>query len=274
MGAPHFRVGEPTGRSLDAANQGIAPEGREPVALPPFELRALRIANVGWGAGWKLEPAPMRRGWMDAQPYAYQCPPLAVANQWGWQILCPTDLLVAWDGTPDPAGVRVRIDPRYSAAIKSQFGQGIVTFGPPWLFRTPPGWNLHAKGPSNHWKPNCVALEGVVETWWLPYTFTLNWKIVSPGIVGFARGEPLGQLVPVPHATFQQATVVESPITSDPEAEAGLLRWQAERQRRANEKVTTHHLYRKAEGVADHIVRVGVPTVEHKGWDKPPPPAP
>ena len=38
------------------------------------------------------------------------------------------------------------------------------------------------KGPSNHWKPNCAPLEGVVETWWLPYTFTLNWKIVSPRI--------------------------------------------------------------------------------------------
>src|SRR5207247_1680535 len=139
-----------------AQDKGVAaePEAGESRVLAPFVLKALRIDNVGWGANWALEPAPMRRAWMDAQPYAYQCPPLAVANQWGWQILCPTDVLVAWDGTPDPPGVRIRVDPRYSAAIKSQFGQGIVTFGPPWLFRTPTGWNLHVKGPSNHWKPN------------------------------------------------------------------------------------------------------------------------
>ena len=105
-------------------------------------------------------------------------------------------------------------------------------------------------------------LEGVVETWWLPYTFTLNWKVITPGVVTFARGEPLGQLVPVPHATFRNASAIEAPLSTDPEAEAGLLHWQAERQRRAQEKVTTHHLYRKAEGIEDHLVRVPVPALK------------
>lgn len=260
MNGPHHRPGPAVDPRGDPVAAGPAAGG----ALAPFWLRALRIANVGWGAGWVLEPAPMRRGWMDAQPYAYQCPPLTVANQWGWQILCPTDVAVAWDGAPEPAGVRVKVDPRYHAAIKSQFGQGIVTFGPPWLFRTAPGWNLLAKGPSNQWKANCAPLEGVVETWWLPYTFTLNWKLVAPGVVTFARGEPLGHLVPVPHATFQGANAVEAPLGSDPEAEAGLLHWQAERQRRAQEKVTTHHLYRKAEGIEDHLVRVPVPELKRR----------
>ena len=217
---PHFRAGnapDPQHKLAQAPapapawDQDVAVEPADDEALAPFALRALRIANVGWGAGWVLEPAPMRRGWMDAQPYAYQCPPLTVANQWGWQILCPTDVAVAWDGSPEPAGVRVKVDPRFSAAIKSQFGQGIVTFGPPWLFRTSAGWDLLAKGPSNHWKANCTPLEGVVETWWLPYTFTLNWKIITPGVVTFTRGEPLGQLVPVPHATFRHATARSRP---------------------------------------------------------------
>jgi hypothetical protein len=263
MSGPHIRVGSgtPAGPQPDAAaDVPVEPKGQEPLrSLAPFELRALRISDVGWGANWSLQPAPMRRAWMDAQPYAYQCPPLAVANQWGWQVHCPTDVLVTWDGSPDPPGLKVEVDPVYASAIKSQFGQGIVTFGPPWLFRTPPGWDLLVKGPSNDWKPNGAPLEGIVETWWLPYTFTINWKVVKPGVVGFARGEPIGLLVPVPHGTFQGATAIEAPIHSDPEAEAGLLRWQAERQRRASEKVTAHHLYRKAEGITDHLVRVPVP---------------
>jgi hypothetical protein len=225
-------------------------------------LKALRITTGGWGADWVLEPAPMRRGWMDAQPYAYQCPPLTVANQWGWQILCPTDLRAAWDGSPEPSGVEVTVEARFRPAIKSQFGAGIVTFGPPWLFRTSPGWDLYAKGPSNHFKANCSPLEGIVETWWLPYTFTLNWKILTPGVVDFARGEPLGLLIPVPHATFRGATAIEAPLHSDPEAEAGLRRWHKERQRRAGQKVTTHHLYHRAEGIVDHIVRVPVPRLQ------------
>src|SRR5206468_8221717 len=140
---------------------------------------------------------------------------LVIANQWGWQILCPTDVRVTWDGSPALEGLRVEVAPQYTPAIKSQFGSGIVTFSPPWLFRTPPGWDLYAKGPSNRWKTNCVPLEGVVETWWLNYTFTLNWKVVEAGEVAFARGESLGQLIPVPHATFEGAEASESPIIAD-----------------------------------------------------------
>jgi hypothetical protein len=199
---------------------------------------------------------------MDQAPSAYQCLPMVVANQWGWQVLCPTDVRVHWDGSEGPSGVRVEVDPRYAVGVKSQFGSGIVTFSPPWLFRTPPGWDLYSKGPGNRWKVNCVPLEGVIETWWLNYTFTLNWKVVEPGAVEFARGESLGQLVPVPHGTFQGSTAVEAPIAfAEPEAAAEFVRWLEERRRIARDPVTTHHLYRKAEGVEDHLVKVGVPPV-------------
>jgi hypothetical protein len=177
---------------------------------------------TGWGEGWGLRPSPARRGWMDDQTNAYQCLPLVMANQWGWQVLCPTEVRVTWDGTPGPDGLRVEVEPQYTPAIKSQFGSGIVTFSPPWLFRTPPGWDLYLKGPSNRWKLNCHPLEGIIETWWLNYTFTINWKLIEPGTVVFAGGESIGQLVPVPHATFEEATALEAPI--------GLLEPQAARE--------------------------------------------
>ena len=79
-------------------------------------------------------------------PHAYKCLPLVMANQWGWQILCPTDVVVTWDGDPGLAGLQVEVAPQYQPAIKSQFGAGIVTFSPPWLFRTPPGWDLYSRG--------------------------------------------------------------------------------------------------------------------------------
>ena len=118
----------------------------------------------------------------------------------------------------------MEVSPQFEPAIKSQFGAGIITFSPPWLFRTPPGWDLYLKGPSNRWKPNCVPLEGVIETWWLNYTFTLNWKLVQPGTVVFRQGESLGQLLPVPHFTFENATAIEAPIgLLEPKASEELL---------------------------------------------------
>jgi hypothetical protein len=232
-------------------------------ALVPFSLKALRVVKDGWAEGWRLRPAPARRHWMDQQPYAYQCLPLVVANQWGWQVLCPTDVRATWDGGPRSDAVRVEVAPQWAPAVRSQFGSGIVTFSPPWLFRTPPGWDLLAKGPGNRWKENCLPLEGIIETWWLNYTFTLNWKIVAPGTVSFAKGESLGQLVPLPHRTFDGADAFEAPINHvEPEAGAELLRWRAERRRAAARGELTHRLYRRAEGIEEHLARVPVPEVE------------
>jgi hypothetical protein len=229
----------------------------------PLGIKALRILNHGWGEGWGLRPSPVRRAWMTEHPTAYQCLPMVVANQWGWQVTCPADVRVTWDGSASASGLLVEVDPRWAPAIKSQFGRGIVTFSPPWLFRTPPGWDLYAKGPGNRWKANCTPLEGVIETWWLNYTFTLNWKLIEPGEVSFARGESLAQLVPVPHATFQDASAIEAPINAvEPEAGADLLRWLEERKRIAATNRPTHRLYLKAEEVEGHLTKLSVPPFE------------
>lgn len=242
---------------------GATDSRTEPIALPRLDFKALRLMPCGWGEGWGLRPSPARRHWMDEQEYAYHCLPLVMANQWGWQILCPTDVRVTWNGGRALEDLRVEVAPQYEQAIKSQFGAGIVTFSPPWLFRTPPGWDLYLKGPSNRWKPNCHPLEGVIETWWLNYTFTINWKLAEPGTVIFARGESLGQLVPVPHATFEEAGAIEAPIgLLEPDAARELLEWLERRVRLVGQSRPVHHLYRKAEGIDDHLRKVGVPAVK------------
>jgi hypothetical protein len=230
----------------------------------PLELKALRVvAPEGWGGGWSLRPSPQRRHWMNENPNAYHCLPLVMANQWGWQVLCPTDVRVTWDGSLGVSGLTVAVNPRFAATIKSQFGSGIVTFSVPWLFRTPPGWDLYVKGPSNRWKANCAALEGVVETWWLNYTFTLNWKIVEPGTVGFAAGESLAQLVPVPHATFDDSRAMEAPLgLAEPLAAEELLKWRQARRDIAGQALNVHSLYRRAEGVEGHLRQLPVSRVE------------
>ncbi len=235
--------------------------------LPAFKLEALRILPDKWANGWELRPCPVRRGWMDQNTHAYQCLPLVVANQWGWEVLSPTDVKVAWDGGERPTALSVQVDPQFAPAVKSQFGSGIVTFSPPWLFRTPDGWDLYCKGPSNRFKANCAPLEGIIETWWLNYTFTLNWKLIEPGEVRFEKGESLAQLVPVPHQTFAGSSARESPIgLAEPEAAKEMLEWLAERRRIRGEASTTHSLYRSAEGVENHLTKVGVPKVVP--WDE------
>lgn len=50
--------------------------------------------------------------------------------------------------------------------VVSHFGAGVVTFTVPYLFRTPPSYNLHVRGPTNMPKDGIYPLEGIVETDW------------------------------------------------------------------------------------------------------------
>jgi Family of unknown function (DUF6065) len=258
---PETGIADPdaAARDRDSTSGASVAGGAE---LPSLEFRALRITSDGWGEGWQLRPSPAGRYWMDQSKHAYHCLPLVIANQWGWQILCPTDVAVTWDGNPNLHGLRVDVAPPYQSVIQSQFGWGIVTFSPPWLFRTSAGWDLYVKGPSNRWKANCAALDGVIETWWLNHPFTLNWKVIEPGTVFFARGESLAQLVPVPHATFENSGASEAPIgLLEPKAEQDMRAWQEKRQEVAGQKLNVHLLYRKAEGIEEHLHRVNVPAI-------------
>ena len=73
------------------------------------------------------------------------------------------------------------------------------------------------KGPTNHIKDGIQALEGIVETDWLPATFTMNWKFTRPHHrVRFEKGEPICMIVPVPRGLAESLTPVRLPLTRDP----------------------------------------------------------
>ena len=62
----------------------------------------------------------------------------------------------------------------YSNYIASHFGDGILTFSLPYLFKTEKSYGLFLRGPTNHVKHNITYLDAFVETDWLNFTFTYN----------------------------------------------------------------------------------------------------
>lgn len=151
------------------------------------------------GPHMRLVPAPGARAWMGATPqrYANRCLPLLIANQSGWLVLAGDGVRATWDGTEGLGGVAIEQLGPGTAPVRSHFGSGIVTWNLPWLFRTPPGWNLLVRGPANLPKDAACALEGVVESDWSPATFTVNWKLTRAGApVTWAPDEPIAMLVP------------------------------------------------------------------------------
>ncbi|AMB47703.1 DUF6065 family protein [Methylobacterium sp. AMS5] len=97
------------------------------------------------------------------------------------------------------------------------------------LFRASPGWALIARGPPNSPRDGIAPLEGLVETDWLPFTFTMNWRFTRLGTVRFAKGECFCFIAPVPHETFDAIRPRIRSFDDDPELKAAYDEWRGRR---------------------------------------------
>lgn len=164
-----------------------------------------------------LRVADRHRDWMETSPdrYAYRCLPLVIANQAGWELLSPCAFTASWNGGTRKEDVELVYEGKRSHLIHSHFGSGILTFSPGYLFRTSPGHNLWCKGPINEPKDGIAPLEGIIETDWAPYAFTMNWKFTRPCSVHFAAAEPIALLVPQRRGELARFKTQIRPITDD-----------------------------------------------------------
>lgn len=181
----------------------------------------------------RLVNAPADREWMAQtnHQFAKRCLPLLVANQAGWHLLNDRTVTLEWDGGSDPSNLRVSYpeDPPGKPAT-SYFGHGIATWRPPYLFRTPPGYNLLVRGPANRPKDGIQALEGLVETDWSTATFTVNWQMTRPGLpVTFEADEPIALLVPQRRSELARFAPAIRELDSDPGLAAAFRKWRGSR---------------------------------------------
>ncbi len=172
----------------------------------------------------RLVPARSDRAWMDAtkQRYAYRCLPLTIANSMGWELLCPFAVRAAWNGGDALDDIKVT-SPDGGAVedfAQSHFGHGILTFQTQFLFRTDPGTALWVRGTPNQPKDGIAPLDGIVETDWLSFTFTMNWMFTRPGFVHFERDESFCFITPIGYRALDKVTPEIVPIESDPALKA------------------------------------------------------
>lgn len=173
-----------------------------------------------------LQPGTIQRQWMDDTPhkFAYRCLPLTMANSSGWEMRTPCEVVVDWDGSTAVSGLRVYHPDGFSLA-SSIFGSGIVTFHTGYQFKTSEGWGLWVMGPPNFFIDGVVPLTGVVETAWLPFTFTMNWKLTRPGRISFAPGDPICFVTFIPHKMMEEAETELIDISDAPIHKLKFERW-------------------------------------------------
>ena len=181
-----------------------------------------------------LRPALPTRAWIDATPdrHAYRCLPLAIANAHGWQVEAPCTFDVHWNGGDLARDLTVNAAepfPGFGDFATSHFASGVVTFHVGYLVRTDAGWHTVAGGPFNSPKDGIVPLTGVIETDWLPYTFTMNWRMTRPGTVRFERGEAICSIFPVKAHALDKTRAEIRDIRDDPQLRNEMDAWARKR---------------------------------------------
>ena len=178
-----------------------------------------------------LVAAGVQRDWMETGTarHAHRCLPLTIANANGWQLLLPEDVTASWNGGPGIADVSVSCSRPHQAM--SNFANGILTFDIGYIFRTPLDFHLLVTGPTNLFKDGIAAMTAVVETDWLPYTFTMNYRFTRPGQVHWRAGEPYAQICIVRAGVQQSVQPVIRRLEDDPKLAAEHAAWRERRTR-------------------------------------------
>ncbi|WAC89575.1 DUF6065 family protein [Mycobacterium sp. Aquia_213] len=174
-----------------------------------------------------IAPAPISRPWMPEMSEARagwpnRCLPMLIANQSGWELRNPCAFTATWMAQENGVDVLITPHGRDTGQLlpASHFGNGILTWHLPMLFRTPPGYNLLVRGPANYPKDAIYALEGIVETDWASASFSMSWKFTRKLMpVRFEVDEPICMIVPQRRGELEEFAPELKPIESDEELE-------------------------------------------------------
>jgi Family of unknown function (DUF6065) len=184
--------------------------------------------RVGHRFEMRLAPATSNRSWMNKtnSSFANRCLPMRIAGQAGWVILNDRPIRAKWSGGTGPNEVLIESTGAPPHAAISHFGEGILTFSIPFVFRTPRGISLLFRGPANISKDGIAPLEGIVETDWAVAAVSMNWKFTRPDVwVEFARDEPISMIVPLRLDLLEKARPYITDIHENPELETNHTLW-------------------------------------------------
>lgn len=174
-------------------------------------------------------PNNTKRKWMSkTDGNAYRCIPLNVANQYGWSVLSPGIIEAEWNGGDKPHDIMVSVrDVEHDIVIAStNFGHGILSILPDFVIRTSRNTSIYVRGIANSLATGLQPLDGIVETDWLPFTFTFNYKFLKPGKLTIDKGQPLFMFFPIERGYIESFDTREVNIKDNKEMYEDFIKYE------------------------------------------------
>lgn len=159
-----------------------------------------------------LVPSKPTRLWMDnsINKNPYRCLPLTMANSFGWDLISKSESVIEWNGGQRAEDLTINNISGGCFPV-SHFGEGVITWHTGYLFVTEEPYGLYVTGPANEPIHNIICLSGIVETYWLPFTFTMNWRFTAPGKITIKEGDVIAHIFPINLDLFEN---MQAEVTS------------------------------------------------------------
>lgn len=236
-----------------------------------FNKKYIEISRISENEIFEVVPNKVKRKWMDKTGgNAYKCVPMNVANSYGWTVLSPGEFSATWDGGESRDSLKIEFEEGNSFQFAaSEFGQGILSIVPDFIVRTSKNVSLYVRGIPNQIAMGLQPFDGIIETDWLPFTFTFNYKFLKPGRLTINKDQPLFTFFPIERGYIESFETRESLIYKDKEFYSDYLKYSDLREYQHSGKETKDsgaylkgRLYDKEFDIINHTKKINLTNFE------------
>lgn len=146
-----------------------------------------------------VKPLGVKRDWMDAttDKHAYQCMPLGLVNNYGWEISFPKDISFIWNGKtdPNPDNIKILEGEQY---VYTERGNTLITFKTGLMFKTNENLTLMVYPIPNYFIYGAEPLSVLLNTSFLKGDLHPSWRITKANeVITIKAGDPVIAVMPV-----------------------------------------------------------------------------
>ena len=176
-------------------------------------IKAYKTKGLG-----EIKQLSIKRDWMDKtwNSHAYHCFPISLANQLGWGISFPEDIVFIWDGISDssPDHVKILKGQKYANSIR---GNATISFNTGINFKTEDNISLLQMPVPNNPIDGVSPISTLISSSFFNHDMPCAWLITKPNVeITIAANTPIISILPIDLTSLQNSIINILPASKKP----------------------------------------------------------
>lgn len=157
-----------------------------------------------------LSPLDENKKWINQNPYAYYCLPVAMPSKFGWAISFPKDISFVWGGGEiDDPNPNINVLEGNEYCFFDRQSSGVITFATNLIFKTDEKTSILQLPVPNQFISGAQCFTSIISSSFYTSTLHVVWRITSRNeTIKIKAGTPVATIIPISLNQFQNSTAV------------------------------------------------------------------